>query len=85
MKRRSYIKGVASYLPIQKLTNEELSKDYPNWDVRKIYNKTGISTRAIAGKNECASDLAVAAVEKLFDKGVCKREEVEFLILYSKP
>ena len=84
MKRRSCIKGIASYLPIQKLTNEELSKDYPNWDVQKIYNKTGILTRAIAGEDECASDLAVAAAEKLFDKGVCKREEIEFLILCTQ-
>lgn len=84
MKRRAYIKGIASYLPMQKLTNEELSKDYPDWDVQKIYSKTGISTRAIAGKNECVSDMAIAAAEKLFDKGICRREEVEFLIICTQ-
>ncbi|HHY79573.1 MAG TPA: ketoacyl-ACP synthase III [Thermoanaerobacter sp.] len=84
MRNRAYIKDIASYLPAQKLTNDELIKDYPDWDVEKIYNKTGISTRAIAGKNECASDLAVAAAEKLFEKGICKGEEVEFLILCTQ-
>ncbi len=84
MTNRAYIKGIASYLPPEKLTNDDLIKDYPDWDVQKIYNKTGISTRAIAGKNECASDLAVAAAERLFAKGICKREEIEFLILCTQ-
>lgn len=84
MKGKAYIKDIASYLPTQKLTNEELIKEYPDWDVEKINNKTGISTRAIAGRNECVSDLAVAAAEKLFAKGVCKRDEVEFLMLCTQ-
>lgn len=84
MQIRSYIKGIESYLPIQKLTNEDLSKEYPDWNVEKIYSKTGISTRAIAAKDECVSDLAVLAAEKLFDKDICKKEEVEFLMLCTQ-
>lgn len=84
MKTRAYIKGIKSYLPIQKLTNEKLCEEYPDWNVEKIYDKTGISTRAIAGKDECVSDLAVAAAEKLFAEGICRKEEIEFLMLCTQ-
>src|SRR5690606_1949873 len=42
--------------------------------------KIGIYSRAIAGEDEFASDLAVKAAEKLFDKGAIRREEIDFLI-----
>lgn len=81
---KAYIKGIASHLPEKKLTNEELANIFPDWDVEKIFHKTGISERAIAAEGETAGDLAFKAVENLFQKGICKREEVEFLLLCTQ-
>ena len=81
---KAYLKGIATYLPDKKLTNEDLANEYPDWDVAKIYDKTGISVRSIASKDETAGDLAFRAAEKLFEKGICKRDEVEFLILCTQ-
>ena len=81
---KAIIKGIASHLPEKKLTNEELIRIFPDWDVAKIFQKTGISERAIAAKDETAGDLAFHAVEKLFQQGVCRREEVEFLLLCTQ-
>ena len=84
MNQRAFIKGIATYLPETKLTNEDLALEYPDWDVAKIFEKTGFSVRSIASPNETAADLACKAAEKLFSKGICKREEVEFLMLCTQ-
>lgn len=81
---KALIKGIASHLPEKKLTNEELTRIFPDWDVAKIFQKTGISERAIAAKEETAGDLAFHAVEKLFQQSVCRREELDFLLLCTQ-
>ena len=82
--QKAYIKGIASHLPDRRLTNENLADLYPDWNVEKIFDKTGISVRAVAAPDETAGDLAFQAAERLFEKGVCKREEVEFLMLCTQ-
>ena len=67
---KAAIKGLSSHLPDEKLTNEQLAQEFQEWDVAKIYQKTGVSVRSIAAQDECASDLGVAAARKLLDTGV---------------
>jgi 3-oxoacyl-[acyl-carrier-protein] synthase-3 len=81
---KAVIKAITSYLPENKLTNEALAKEFQDWDVKKIYEKTGIAIRSIAGSNECASDLGVAAAEKLFEKGICNPEEIEYVLFCTQ-
>lgn len=71
-------------LPGQSLTNEELSAQFPEWDVAKIFSKTGISDRRIVAEGECASDLAFRACEKIFASGAIERSEVDCLILCTQ-
>lgn len=78
------IKGIKSYLPEKKLTNEDLHKEYPDWDVEKIYAKTGIKSRSIAASNETSVDMAVKAAQKLFEEKICKKEEIEMVILCTQ-
>lgn len=75
------IKAIEYYLPEKTLTNEELSSIFGDWTAEKIYEKTGIKNRHIVSENELASDLAVKAAERLFEKGIIKPEEVDFVIL----
>lgn len=85
MKRlKAAIKGINSHLPSQKLTNEELAREFQEWDVAKIFQKTGISVRGISAPGECASDLGVAAAQKLFDTGLCAPEEIDFLLFCTQ-
>ncbi len=62
------------------MTNEELSLEYPEWTVEKIFNKTGIRSRHIAGSDETASDLACSAAEKLFALGRARKSDIDFLL-----
>ena len=78
------IRAISSYLPTQKLTNEQLAREYQDWGVDKIFEKTGIVERSISGPNECASDLGIAAAHKLFATGVCNPEDVDFLLFCSQ-
>lgn len=81
---KAAIKDIISHLPSNKLTNEELAQEFHDWDVAKIYQKTGISVRSIAAPDECASDLGVAAARKLFEKGIYRPEDIDFLLFCTQ-
>lgn len=76
--------AIAYHLPEQVLTNAMLAEEFPEWSVEKIEEKTGIASRHIAGKDECSSDLAVAAAERLFAGGACRPEEIDFVLLCTQ-
>jgi len=81
---RAAVVGVEYFLPKRKLTNAELSAEFPQWSVDKIEQKTGISERCIAGPAECSSDLAVAAASKLFATGICDPADIDYVLLCTQ-
>lgn len=78
------ILAIASHLPGVPVTNEDLATQFPDWDVDRIAAKTGIQQRHLAAKNECASDLAVLAAEKLFSIGACAASEIDYVLLCTQ-
>jgi 3-oxoacyl-[acyl-carrier-protein] synthase-3 len=78
------IKWIASYLPAEKLTNEQLAEQFGDWHASQILSKTGVAVRGVAAKDECASDLGVAAAKRLFNEGVCSPDEIDFLIFCTQ-
>lgn len=78
------ILAIRSCLPEGRLTNQELSKRFPDWTAEKIQEKTGISERAIAAPEECASDLAVAAATRLFRDTSCPPNTVDLLVFCTQ-
>lgn len=84
MRTQAVIKAIATHLPAERLTNERLAAEYDNWDVEKIFEKTGISVRGLAGPHECASDLGVAAAQKLFETGTCTPDSIDFLLFCTQ-
>src|SRR5688572_10837221 len=57
---------------------------FPRWDMDLIYSKTGIRSRHIAAPDECASDLGVAAAEKLFREFAIDRSSIDFLLFCTQ-
>ena len=84
MAQRAAIKAVRSFLPENKLTNEDLADQFGDWHASQILSKTGVAVRGIAAADECASDLGVAAARRLFAEGVCAPEEIDFLIFCTQ-
>ena len=78
------IKAVEYFLPEQILSNDTLAATSDRWTAEKILDKTGIAERRVSNASECASDLAVSACQKLFDTGVCRPDEIDFLLLCTQ-
>jgi len=78
------INAIASYLPDRRLTNEDLAAEFPDWEVDKIFKKTGIESRAIAAADETAGDMAFKAATKLFETNSIQRGDIDFLMLCTQ-
>ncbi len=75
---------VAIHLPERVETNDQLQAAFPSWDMKLIYEKTGIFARHIAAPDECASDLGVQAAEKLFSQYDIDRNSIDFLLFCTQ-
>ena len=65
-------------------TTISLASQHPKWDMDLIFAKTGIRRRHIAGPEECASDLGVAAAEKLLAEYQIDRSTIDFLLFCTQ-
>ena len=74
------ITAVEYALPARVLGNEELAAEFAGWTAEKIFAKTGIRERRIVAEGEYASDLAVAAANRLFASGAGVREEIDYVL-----
>ena len=67
MSADAYVSALTYYLPERVVTNEDLQRENPDWDMSRIAGKVGIQQRHIAGPNETSSDLAYSAGRRLLD------------------
>ncbi len=78
---RSVIQGCGSYLPAQRVTNDELARKVETSD-EWIRARTGIRQRHIAGEGELASDLALKAAQKaLAQAGMSPETDLDLIVL----
>ena len=81
---KAYIDDIEYFVPDNKVSNEDLSTINPDWDVERIFEKTGISNRYVASKDQTATDLAVEAGKKLLEKQPDLKDTVDYLILCTQ-
>ena len=62
------ISGIDYHLPTNIVTNRDLEKENPEWNLDRVQEKSGVYERHIARLDETALDLAVTACQKLFDQ-----------------
>ena len=80
----AYIKGISYYLPKDVVTNEDLVKDYPQWDAEKVAAKVGVKERHVAGKDETAGDMAEKAALSLFNEYNIDVSSIDFVMLCTQ-
>ena len=80
----AFIKAISYYLPDRVVTNEDLVREFPEWDVEKVYNKVGVKERHLAGEAETAGDLAEKAALQLFEEYQVSPSEIDFLLLCTQ-
>jgi 3-oxoacyl-[acyl-carrier-protein] synthase-3 len=78
------IQAIDYYLPERVLDNAALAAEFPDWPAEKIRAKTGIAERRIAAADECASDLAVKAAERLLTRLPAMRPRIDFVLLCTQ-
>lgn len=76
--------AIAGHLPDRTVSNEDLAKAHPEWEMTKTVTKTGITKRHLAGENEWSSDLAIRAVEKLFSEIPFDRHQVDYILCVTQ-
>jgi len=81
---KAFIKCISYYLPENKLTNEDLVKEFPEWSVEKVANKIGINQRHIAASEETAGDMAVKAAERLFKEFSINSHDIDFVLFCTQ-
>ncbi len=84
MNPSAVVSAIRVALPDRILDNHELAALFPGWSAEKIYAKTGIRERRIAGEDEFASDLAVRAATQLIDDLQVDRAGIDFLLHCSQ-
>lgn len=72
------IKAIEYVLPKKKVTNDDLGKEFPDYDFSKFEEKVGIKNRYWVEEDETAFDLAVLACEKLFAKH--DRDQIDYIL-----
>ena len=78
----SSILGIEYYLPKKIENNKHLKKNNPKWDIKRIFEKTGINNRYISSEKENTIDIAEKSVKKLIKK--FPKIKIDFLILVTQ-
>ena len=81
---KAYINGISYYLPPFILDNDQLSREFPEWSVDKISQKTGVYKRHISEKNEFSSDMGLKVIEKLLVEFNVNRAGIDFLLFCTQ-
>jgi 3-oxoacyl-[acyl-carrier-protein] synthase III len=81
---KAAILGISSHLPGDPVTNADLARNFPEWSIERIAQKTGIQQRHIASADECSSDLAREAARNLFASGLCAPSEIDYLLFCTQ-
>ena len=79
------ISAIAACVPSRIINNYEYDLDiWPQEEVKKVVDKVGVFERRFVDDNTCASDLCLAAAEKLIADNGIDRSEIDLLVFLSQ-
>jgi len=78
------IEDIAYHLPEKVLSNEQLAREHPQWDMNRVLRRGGVVERRIAADGETALDLAKVACEKLLAGHEGLRERIDALVFCTQ-
>ena len=81
---KTRIESIAYALPARRLTNDDLKREYPNWDFDRLKERTGVLSRYIASDEETALDFALRACERLASQDQLNATEIDALIFCTQ-
>ena len=81
---QAIIESLEIHLPERIVTNEELAGRLGKWTAEEIFRKTGMRERRFAARDECSSDLAIAAARKLIAGGRLNPSDVDYILFCTQ-
>ena len=60
------------------------SRENPDWNLPRIAAKTGILARHVANEDETACDLGYAAAQRLLERELVPRDEIDYVIVSTQ-
>ncbi len=75
---------IATHLPKQVVPNSAFAQAHPEWRVEQTEKKTGVFERRIAGPDETAYDLGLAAARKLLAKHEKLASKIDAIIFCTQ-
>ena len=78
------IKNIEFITARNKLTNDDLKNEFPDYNFKRFEKRVGIRQRFIAAKDETTLSLAEKACNKLFERSSLKKNEIDYLILCTQ-
>jgi 3-oxoacyl-[acyl-carrier-protein] synthase III len=78
------IEAISYSLGKVEITNEQLQFQYPNWDMNKTLERTGVRLRPIATSSETALDLGYEAAIKVLEKLKIDPDQIDTLIFCTQ-
>ena len=81
---KAKIEAIEYCLPANIVSNEQLKKENPTWDIELLTKRIGVKSRHIATENETALDLAIEACSKLFQNNQGLKEKIDALIFCTE-
>jgi 3-oxoacyl-[acyl-carrier-protein] synthase III len=78
------INQIEYYLPEKVVTNEDLAKINPEWDIKKTEEKSGVRSRHITDNGETALDLAIKVVDKMLSLGRIEKDKIGAIIFCTQ-
>lgn len=79
-----YINFIEYYLPDRVNSNEDIQRDFPQFEIARIAEAVGIKNRHQSGENEFSSDMAIRAANKLFTINDIDKSTIDFVLLCTQ-
>lgn len=74
------IRSIANALPAGELTNADLMREHPTWEMDQVAVRTGIRSRRVTAPGETALDLSLVAVATLVEESGLDLAEIDALL-----
>jgi 3-oxoacyl-[acyl-carrier-protein] synthase-3 len=79
-----YLRDIAVDLPAAVVSNDDLAREYPSWNLQKTRHRSGVLKRRIVDKDQTALDLAQAACQSLFKRHAGLASKVDAIIFCTE-
>lgn len=78
------IAHIEYYLPDKIVTNRDLLRENPGWNIDNLLPKTGVLKRHVASASETALDLAEKACHKLFERSKITAQSIDAVLFCTQ-